>query len=154
MAQISEKTNKGRASQVGAATLGTILVYVGKLESAGAVFGQIVVYSAPFLTVVAAGVFLYFEESIISFLAGRKAKKELEHYLNVCDAHLKNEDLDADIRNEIKSKRNLAQLAAINDGYHQVLKNFPDATHSVAVKKSNKKSLVGDSNPSRSQNEQ
>lgn len=143
MAEENPKNSKGRVAQVGAATLGTILVYVAKIESVDPVLGQIVIYATPFVTILTASGLILLEEYCRATLASRKAKRALDDYIIYCDSHLKDENLNEEHRKEILSKRNQIKMAAINDGYSQVLKNFPSGTKAVAaVKKSNRKAAA------------
>jgi len=133
------KVTRGRASQVGAGSIGTILIYVAKLESTDPVLGQITIYATPFLTILAAGILAWAETSFNKFILRRRAKKELEDYEAYCNARLSNENLNEEERTEIKSRLNHVNMAAFHDKTTQVLKNFPEGVKLESAKKSNRK---------------
>lgn len=133
------KSQNGRASQVGAASIGTILIYIAKLDSTDPVYGQITIYATPFLTILSAGLLTWLETSFHDFRVRRRAKNELDEYLKYCKARLENEALDEEERSEIKSKLNHVNMAAFHDKTNQVLKNFPEGVKLESAKKSNRK---------------
>lgn len=140
MTQDATKLGKGRIAQAGAVSVGTIIVFLGKLESINAIAGQILVHLAPFLTILTSVGLVWGEDVIRTKATARKAKKSLSEYLDYCDSHLKDESLALEVKTVIQSRRNQAQMAAIHEGFHEVLKNFPSASTSHArVKRANKK---------------
>lgn len=140
MDEENSKVKSGRAYQVGAASVGTILIYVAKLDSTDPVLGQITIYATPFLTILSAGFLSWAETSINRIILRRRAKKELEDYEAYCNARLSNENLNEEERTEIKSRLNHVNMAAFHDKTTQVLKNFPNGVKIESAKKSNRKS--------------